>query len=335
MSSERSGSNLLRVMLGAHAALCAPPAVHFTTHLAPLTGLYGSLDDPAAVRELAGDLVALTRSHLAPWSGDHDADAVVQRVRQPTFWAVADALFRAEAEHAGKTGWVCKDNRLWEHAAEISLQLRGVRVIYLFRDGRDVAASFRRAPAGPKTVLAAAGLWASEQRAAMRIAAGLGAYCHRVAYEQLTVDPEPTLRDLCAWLQIDYDPAMLDYHQQDKTRELASRSDFWTNLARPVIADNTGRYREVYSPGQLRLFERIAGGELASLGYPLEHPPQDYRPAGAVRRAADVAMDVASRWWARRRAREQGDRSIKRNAVRDIQRRLRRRAMDAHHTPDK
>lgn len=329
LSSERSGSNLLREMLGAHSQLGAPPAVHFTTHLAPWAGFYGRLNDVSARRRLIEDLIAVAQSHIAPWPGPYEVGQVEQFVQRPTFWGVVDALYRVEAARLGKVGWACKDNGLWDHAAEIALQFPDVRAVHLVRDGRDVAASFRRAPGGPKTIYAAASQWAREQRAALRVADILGDRCVRLKYEQLTGEPEATLRSMCQAIDLDFDPAMLEYHRQGATQDLASRSSYWSNLGQPVIRDNAGRYRQVFSSQQARRYEQVAGGELASMGYALDHATCEPWTPRKIRRGVDMLVDAARQWRARRRAGEECERSTKRHVVRKIHQRLRRAAIDA------
>jgi hypothetical protein len=73
-----------------------------------------------------------------------------------------------------------------------------------------------------------------------------------VRYEDLIADPEATLRRVCDFIELDFDPAMVDP---------PDRSAIETALA-PV-----GGWRERLEPEQLEAFEEVAGPMLDELGY--------------------------------------------------------------------
>ena len=83
-------------------------------------------------------------------------------------------------------------------------------VVHLIRDGRDVALSLRATWFAPAEDLAAlARHWAEQIRSARRQVAGRDCYTE-VRYEDLVAEPEETLRRICADLDLDFDPAMLE-----------------------------------------------------------------------------------------------------------------------------
>lgn len=100
-------------------------------------------------------------------------------------------------------------------AAQLDLLLRAerfdVRVIELLRDGRGVAHSAAR-----KTGSFARGLrhWARSRRSAAALRTRVAPERWRsVRYEDLARTPGPTLRGLCEWLGVAYEPSMLAYRQ--------------------------------------------------------------------------------------------------------------------------
>ena len=74
-----------------------------------------------------------------------------------------------------------------------------------------------------------------------------------VRYEALVEDTEATLRVVCDFLELPFDPAMIDP---------AERAAVEAELA-PV-----GVWRERLGPEQLAAFDEVAGEMLAELGYP-------------------------------------------------------------------
>ena len=85
------------------------------------------------------------------------------------------------------------------------------RFLHIFRDGRDVARSVvRMGWAG--NVWTAADRWIEAERTWDRVVAAISSDRYtQVRYEELLTKPEGILRDLCAFIPVPYDPAMLDY----------------------------------------------------------------------------------------------------------------------------
>ncbi|WP_262915102.1 sulfotransferase [Niabella ginsengisoli] len=92
---------------------------------------------------------------------------------------------------------------------------------------------------------------------------------HALSYEQLIKNPEETIKQLCIFLDIPYLPAMLDFHSSKEAVTTASAGAMWINLQKPVIADNTGKFRKVFTDTDLEIFELIAGDVMQELSYPL------------------------------------------------------------------
>jgi hypothetical protein len=102
-------------------------------------------------------------------------------------------------------------------------------------------------------------------------------------YEDLVADPVERLREVCAFLGLDFELAMLDYHRDVARERLLDHP----KLAEPPGAGRS-RSREQLSPAQAERFEAIAGGLLAELGYEraVPQPRSSARPRAAWERAA-------------------------------------------------
>jgi hypothetical protein len=75
-----------------------------------------------------------------------------------------------------------------------------------------------------------------------------------VRYEQVALDPEPALREMCAFLGLEFDARLLEGE---------------SNRGRRKQTDLIGRWADVLSRSELLAFEQAAGETLASLGYPV------------------------------------------------------------------
>ena len=185
--------------------------------------------------------------------------------------------------------------------------------VHLVRDGRDVRLSRLSGDPDPPPPAHHARRWQSRVQAARRQSGRVGHYLE-VRYEDLVLDAEAQLRRICEFLELAFDPGMLDYHLRapgrlaEMARELPARPgadplrpDLPVKPSRraspgpdrlgphrltsqPPLASRVGRWRtEMPSPDRVE-YERVAGALLAQLGYEVQAPGPP--GAGHTRRAA-------------------------------------------------
>jgi hypothetical protein len=188
LSGARSGSTLLRVILGSHSRLYAPPEL-------PLM----HLEARAETRWIQASMRAL---YLTKEELDH---MLWDRV-------LADALARSR-----KPGIVVKTPSnvlLWERIAGC---WPDARFIFLLRHPAAAVASLRASwapgwhpgrPDSPDEVTSYALRYMTKVEEARHALPG-----YTVRYEELTADPEKAVSGLCSFLDLDFEPAMLDYGQ--------------------------------------------------------------------------------------------------------------------------
>lgn len=268
----RSGTTLLRMMLDAHPALAIPPETIFVEA--------GKAFERTGAIAAAGEMV---RDELWP---DYNLPAGefirrVERRRPAGFGDVLRTFFEFYAETRGKPRWGNKSPFHVVIMPEVCEVLPEARFVHIVRDGRDVALSTIPLWFGPDTPAEAARSWSGMLESARAQAARLPFYTE-VRYEDLVTDPVPTLRRLCEFLELEWDPAMLDYHR-DAAARIASesppvfhegrsvsseeRAGIHALLAAPPRRDRIGGWRREMSDADLRDFERIAGDTLERFGY--------------------------------------------------------------------
>jgi hypothetical protein len=302
MSSERSGSNLLRRMLAEHPSVVGPPPPHLWRHLAAFAMELPDLEEElGTLIDAALAMTRVERSHLR-WKHELAVSEVECGLRARNLSGVAGAVYAAYAKRENADVCVIKENQLWDHAHRIRAVYPETRVIYLFRDGRDVACSLKRVPSHDQHITYIASEWRDEQRKARLVHADLRAAGASVPvrYEDLIESPDATLRALCAYLDLEYLPSMLAFHTSEESRSEASKTRYWENLSKPVQSDNRGRFRSELSPRELALFERIAGDQLDALGYTRAWTGAPAR----IGRVERLAYAVANAWQRRRQRAE-------------------------------
>jgi hypothetical protein len=296
VASPRSGTTLLRMMLDAHPQVAVPFETHFVPELI------------AAVEAGGGpeDALELLHGHRR-WGDFHlDRDALLERLRSHDPLTPGDAVrsfYSLYAESQGKHRWGDKTPEYVEFMRPIGRAVGEAHFIHVIRDGRDVALSrirWRQERSGKTPpVRRMARRWKDAITVARKQARRVEHYLE-VRYEDLVAEPEPTLRRICAFTELDFDPAMLSYHEgaEERMREIdrtlpgtsdrveldaSQRLAKHEMATKPPERDRIFAWRRDMSDGDRGEFEAVAGTLLADLGYPTGE--------GAVAAAAAVAED--------------------------------------------
>ena len=295
IGTERSGSNLLRLMLNAHPRISVPHPPHILHYFAPLERGYGDLQQDRNFARLVRDVLRLVKVHIHPWAYKPQFDYVLKAAAPRDALGIKAALYRGHMHFDGKARWGCKSTFVVHHVKRVVRAFPDARFLWLIRDPRDVAVSSRISVFNPFHRQRTAQLWTREQRLGLAAEASLGpARLKRVYYEELIADPAAALRAISAFLGEDYSESMLRYYEGPDARRGAALSASWANVARPVNPNNAGRFRTELSDHERALVEAEAGDVMNALGYPLEHPPLAPRWRLAPH-AHSIALDYALR----------------------------------------
>jgi hypothetical protein len=274
---SRSGTTLLRVMLDRNSQLAVPDESFFVPLLADRHLLRVDPD------EFMDDLCRLKT--VRDWGVPLDKVRARLTDRMAIGRAIA-AIYEVYAEEHGKPRWGDKTPMYMRHLSLLRRLFPDAQYVHLIRDGRDAAVSFLSMPAGiafetwahPRRPAAFASLWRTEVAAARRHGQRLGPGRYlEVRYEDLVADAERSLRRVCSFAGLPYEPAMPDYagseskereHQQSLKRPLTPGLRDWRTQMR---VEDAGA------------FESVAGDLLRELGYETD---ADADLNGKLRRAS-------------------------------------------------
>jgi Sulfotransferase family len=281
---SRSGTTLLKQMLDRHPELAIPTESYF---LPQLWDRHGERPDREAFLD---DLPRLAR--LRDW-GVTRADVAERLPAEPSFPQAVQAIYRAYADARGKRRFGDKTPSYMQELDLLERAFPDARYVHLIRDGRDAALSFlalTRRPsfnwARPRGVGSVAVQWRREVEGARRFGRERvpGRY-RELRYEDLVADPEARLREVGSALELEFDPAMLAYHEEPDAGTLRDHP----KLAEPPTA-GLRSWRDQMDPGKAELFEAVAGDLLAELGYERAHPsPSTTARARALANRAALA----------------------------------------------
>jgi len=282
LCSERSGSNLITSIMNGHKAVSGPPP----SHLFRLFGLnahgYHPLSDDANWDAFLHDLTEAQTWMIGEWDSAPDRSAIDAACPKRTMACVFDYLY-AQERRKGETISFVKENYTYLIVPFLLSTWSDCRFVYQVRDPRDVAASWVKTRAVPGGVKRAMDVWVEDQSASLDILHQMqpSGRMIQVRYEDLIGDTEVVGRTLCDHVGIAYDPAMLNFHQDQRTQRNASRTQAWENLARPVLSDNAQKYKAVLSDADLRYVELRCARFMRAFGYALETDADTLSPQAA------------------------------------------------------
>lgn len=273
IGTERSGTNLLRLILNAHPNIAIPHPPHIMRNFSGLIPLYHELGKDANFKRLIGDVVRSVELHHYPWGIRLDSGRIFKEAKGRDLISIFFCIYNQFLESTGKGRWGCKSTFMLLHVESVLKCYPPARFIYMARDGRDVAASAKKTIFNRYSVYYTAGLWRDEQRICIRWLNELPKEnIMLLRYEDLLREPEGSIRTVCSFIREDYNPAMLDFFKTEEARKSSSISDAWRNTGSPIIRDNLMKYCGELTEDEIDLFEAIAGRELGLLSYALKNP---------------------------------------------------------------
>lgn len=275
IGTQRSGSNLLRLMLNQSAKIVAPHPPHILQVFTPLLDRYGDLRQADHFQELVADVCQLISTNPVPWQWTPpSSEQLIRACLQPSLPELFRRIYEYHAHQSSTDTWCCK-SMANVHRIE-SLEQAGIqaRYLHLVRDGRDVAASFQRTMIGEKHLYHLAKKWKSDQQVALKWKSQLPEDRYlQIQYERLLTEPETVLAEVCAFAELPNEPAHMLAYYETKASQLAAHSGYmWSNLNQPILRHNIGKYQQQLGAEGILLFESVAGEMLEQLGYQPEYP---------------------------------------------------------------
>lgn len=319
LASERSGTNLLRVLLTKHQdTYFGPSPGHFLKWLYPRLALYGDLKQDENFKHLAKDAYDLCRVHFAPWEWEIEIDELIdgydKAYDKRDLQMLVHYMHLLYARKKGSRSYICKDNCLAEHVFYLNRAHPSARFIHLYRDPRDVMASEMSRPRQRKMVRTCIANWKAEQSDCLTAAITLGPEkVHSISYEEMASDPEKSIRSVCEFLGVDYRAEARDSAEITNSDKVSD----WKNLDKPVFTSSIGKYKTGLKGYQLRIVEQATAGLIKRLGYQLEST-EDHPSSSRT----DIALDLID--FVRRRVVESFSKGGAENELRSERRRLTR-----------
>ena len=261
----RSGTTLVQCILSASSHAFSLPETHFFSQVLPeLNALPETRFDRDGLRQLRQALeeeadvppVPELWSTLDNTSGPRAIDVFVALVER--FRPVGGQHLRA----------IEKTPRHVLHLDTLGAVFPDACFVNVVRDPIDVVGSLLSVPfASSRSVISQAQRWTESIAAARSYAQTWSGRVHTVLHERLVREPEETTRDLCRFVDVPYEPRMLEEFGREASRNVG-RGEIWKrDVARGVLLDRQGVWRERLTPGQAWLVAQATADARRSFGY--------------------------------------------------------------------
>ena len=293
LSPPRSGSTLLRVMLGGHPRLFSPPELEllsFPTLTARAAAFAGRnrfwLEGVVrAVMELRGCTAEAAEALIAGLA--EQGGTTREMYRRLQAWSGGRVLVDKTPSYALDPGVLARAEEVFAEPLYIHLVRHPLGMVHSFEEARLDQVFFRHPhPFGRRDL--AELLWVLSQQNILRFLGRVPAERqYRLHFEDLVRDPAATLEELCGFLGLDFYPAMADPYREKKTR-MTDGIHPWSRMLgdvkfhehRGVDAGVSEKWRARHAESELGEVTRELA---ATLGYSLEPARRAFtaiQPAG-------------------------------------------------------
>ena len=269
VGEQRSGSNLLRLILNESSSIAAPHPPHILQRFMPLLPVYGNLNQQKAFNRLIEDVCKLVELNPVPWDKVKlIRKEILNRCKEKSLIAIYGAIMDLYAEAHNANAWMCKSMQNIQWSDEINRYFDNPKYIYLYRDPRDVTLSFTKAVIGEKHPYFIAKQWNKLQKLCITQLIEHGKETiFPISYENLLADPEIIVKELCQFLDIKFSKKMLDFHTSREAERSAQSSSLWENLSQPIKSNNTKKFMNELTTEEIKIIESITGNVMDTLGY--------------------------------------------------------------------
>jgi len=268
VGSGRCGTTLLRAILEVHPVVHIPPESHVLGRVIGEYRRFSRLPWNVVLR-----IVLAAFEYHEGWDMFELTLGAVFReleTRPPAardLAAVVDAAYRAHARKhkPSASRW---GDKSWLNTFSLPA-LRSVfpdlRVVHLVRDGRDVAASFARLV--PDGLVRFARHWVRAVESAQTFGRRHPSQYLEIRYEDLVRRPVETVRNVTAFLALDFEESLLRYHELGLWMGDVDRVPHLRGARQPIDATRIGGWRAGLDALQIAELERFLRPTLAKLGY--------------------------------------------------------------------
>lgn len=254
----------MRRLIGNHPSAIAPVPPHLFEAFMPLDKAYRKSSNASRSASLLSALMDLCNHPFSNWELSRPAESLAREYSPQTVIQAIDAVYQERANQDSADFYVAKENSIYRYFHQINRELTASVWVHLYRDPRDVVASWLTHRIRYFTATEAALVWKREQE---HIRRNMTSAVPRVSYESLVTNPRDNISDLFNAWGMHPDSACFE---NTRAAPESNRNVLWKELASPVSRDKIGTWRNHLTLSQSTLVERICCEEMSALGYDVQ-----------------------------------------------------------------
>lgn len=276
IGTERSGSNLLRLILNAHPHIAIPHPPHIMRDFAPLLPGYGNLSETTNFQQLSDDVIHIVENHFSPWPFKVTSKMIREKTPSLSLYGIYVALYESFMENEGKARWGCKSTFMFSEIKTILEHHSGPRFIHLVRDPRDIAVSASQSIFSKYHPYKMAELWKYEQEEIEK-----WSYLKdegkllTIYYEDLTRDPSHVMQTVMTFLEEEFYPEQLNFFKEKEASLLANLSQSWKQVESPISTRSVGQFSKRMSRNDIEMIEYLCHHLMQKYNYQLVNEVQN------------------------------------------------------------
>jgi len=269
MASERSGSNFITKLLNGHPDICGPSTKHIINPLARNLFRYKDLKNKKNWDQLLKDLHRLISIDFSIWKKKFSLTDLKKLAQTGDVISLIKNIFIDETIANQKHHVFIKENHIYEFMVFLLIHFPESKYVYLVRDPRDMALSWKKNTNHPGGVVKAARQWKKDQMNTLKNYSELEkkGMAYHVKYEDLITNTEAQAKKICAFLGVPYHKKILKFYQDDITKLNAQKLAAWNNLSQQVITNNKNKFLKELNDFEIKCIEKICFPEMKFLGY--------------------------------------------------------------------
>lgn len=259
----RSGTSLLQSMLATHRDICFLPETQFLRKYLFAEKKYKLINKKGAAvfQKILNEDLTFKRLNIS----------VEECVKKENFSVknVYQNILKIYSSTTAKKISGDKDPRYLDFIKAIYNHFPEAKILHIIRDPRDVILSRTKAAWSSKwPLLLHACIYNAQLLRGRKIGFKLfNEQYFELFYEDLIERPETELKRLCEWLNVAYDPNMLNYQEVAKGLVSAEEMQWKKEILGPLLNKNKEKWKNVFSPFQIALIQSVCKPSWKQLPY--------------------------------------------------------------------
>jgi hypothetical protein len=260
----RSGTTLVQCILSASSQAFSLPETHFFSWVLPAMHMGPDSvvgpDHLQRFRQAFEDESGLILQQPF-WTGVHEQAPMTAR----------DIFVAIVEHHRPAAGYLRAIEKTPRHVLQLDViggAFPDAVFVDVVRDPIDVASSLLGVPfESSRSVLSHAQRWTESIHAARAYSQTHPQRLRTVVYETLVREPEASVRALCEFVDLPFEPTMLEEFGRQAALNVGSAETWKRDVGSGVLLDRKGIWRQRMSPGQAWLVAQATRGLRREFGY--------------------------------------------------------------------